>query len=88
MAILSPNNLVLFLAWKKRKGKVQNVSRKPNKILSEGDANLDGKMITSVRGSGKKYTHSNAQISEQQKIQIWNLGWQLGQDMLIVVSLA
>lgn len=51
LAILNSDKvfyLVLFLVWKKRERKVQNISGKPNKILSEGDANLDGIMITSV----------------------------------------
>lgn len=42
----------------------KNASKKPNEILSERDANFDGKMITSIWGGGKKYTHGNAQLSK------------------------
>lgn len=43
---------------------IKNVSKEAKKILSEGDAGLDWKMITWVWGSGK-YTYSNTQISKK-----------------------
>ena len=54
LATLNPNetfHLVLFPAWEMRERKrAKNVSKKPNTILSVGDAKSAGEKITSVWG--------------------------------------